>query len=66
MSGFPGSTALALWQLERYAPEPNPYADFPQTFACQQIEAVNAWRALVVALLTEVARALRRLPFCDY
>jgi hypothetical protein len=48
---------------ERYGPKPNPYADHPQTFACQQLEAGNAIRELVVALLTDVARVLRRLPF---
>lgn len=50
---------------ERYGPKPNPYADHPQTFACQQIEAGNAMRELAVALLTEFARALRRLPLFD-
>lgn len=50
---------------ERYGPKPNPWADYPQTFACQQTEAANAMRELVVALLTEFAHAVRRLPFFD-
>jgi hypothetical protein len=49
---------------ERYGPKPNPYAEHPQTFACQQIEAGNAMRELMVLVLLDVARALRRLPFC--
>jgi hypothetical protein len=50
---------------ERYAPEPNPYADYPQTFGCQRIEAVNAMRELMALILVDFARLLRRLPFCD-
>lgn len=50
---------------ERHGPKPNPYADYPQTFLCQQIEAHNAWRELVAALLAQFAHALRRLPFAE-
>lgn len=50
---------------EQYRPKPNPYADFPQTYACQATEAGNAMRELVVALLTAFAHAARRLPFFD-
>lgn len=45
---------------ERYGPEPSPYADWPQTLRCQQIEAANAMRELVTQLLTVFAHALRR------
>ena len=48
---------------ERYGPKPNPYADHPQTLACQEIEAVNAIRELKAVVLVDFARALRRLPF---
>ena len=37
-----------------YAPKPNPYADAPQTFACQQIEVANAMRNVLVLLLQRV------------
>jgi hypothetical protein len=48
---------------ERYGPKPNPYAEHPQTFACQQIEAGNATRELVCLLALKYVRLLRRLPF---
>lgn len=50
---------------ERYGPKSNPYADYPQTFRCQEIEAGNAMRELVAQLLVNFARALRRLRFFD-
>jgi hypothetical protein len=49
----------------RYGPVPNPWADAPQTYGCQQIEAANAMRELACLLALKYIRLLRRLPFFD-
>jgi hypothetical protein len=48
---------------ERYGPRPNPYADAPQTLACQWAEMANAMREVWTQLLVEYVRLLRRLPW---